>query len=199
MNKLFVVIMAALLTACGPNLKNIGKESDPTRFYTLAPMAEKPENLPDIANVQLMVRDVVVAEYLDRSHIVVRESATELKLSEFDRWAATPEEDIQRVLAANLNILLGSERVMTEAQKRIGDNDYVLDVFVERFERNEEGNAQLTASWQLLDTAKRRVVASRRETLTRPTGGNYDAITRELSELVSELSTHVAASLRQYR
>lgn len=197
--KQFFWIPALLaLGACGPNLSNIGKESDPTRFYTLAAtVRETPPDLPKRGDLTVGVGPVDVAEYLDRSHIVVRQSDTRLDLSDFDRWAATPEQEIQRVLAANLSTLLGTEQVLRYPWKVGLELGVTVEMTVERFELAEDGKAHLVAAWQLFTNGDRTPVLFRRSVLSKPSAANYEAISQTLSELTGELSTIIAAAIRQ--
>lgn len=197
--KSFLWILAVLaLGACGQNLSNIGKESDPTRFYTLSATAkETPPDLPKRTNLTVGIGPVDVADYLDRSHIVVRESNTRLDLSDFDRWAATPEQEIQRVVAANLSTLLGTEQVLRYPWKVGLELGVTVEMTVERFELAEDGKVHLVAAWQLFANGNRTPVLFRRSTLSKPSAAEYEAISQALSELTGELSTIIAAAIRQ--
>lgn len=196
--RFFWIPAVLVLGACSPNLSNIGKESDPTRFYTLAAMVkETPPDLPRRTNLTVGIGAVDVAEYLDRSHIVIRESNTRLNLSDFDRWAATPEQEIQRVLAANLSTLLGTEQVLRYPWKVGLELGVTVEMTVERFELGEDGQVHLVAAWQLFANGDRTPVLFRRSELSKPSSAHYEVISQALSELTGELSTIIAAAIRQ--
>lgn len=189
------------VTACAPstlnNLSNIGKESDPTRFYTLTDMAEKlPDAQPAMPEMTLGVGPVSVADYLDRSHIVVRKSANQLDLEEFDRWAGSPAKEIQRVLGANLATLLGTERVVGYPWKSAIAPDMTVEVAVERFEYDANGKVWLVASWQVFAHEGRQAVSFRRSSLSKESKAGYDDISAALSALAHELSTQIAGAVR---
>lgn len=186
-----VCVMAA---ACGPNLQNIGRTSDPTRFYSLTPVVEvaTEEQALRAPNLVLGVGPVQVADYLDRSHIVVRESATRLHLAEFDRWAGNTQREIQRVLAVNLATLLGTEGVVTHPWKSGVSPEVSVEVFFDRFEKDKDGKVKLAANWQVYGSEGREPLLFRRTVLERESGAGYDDITAEMSVLVGELSREIA-------
>jgi uncharacterized lipoprotein YmbA len=192
--------MMLTLMACTPpaldNLSNIGKESDPTRFYTLTANAEADKKQPSIPDVIVGVGPVSVADYLDRSHIVVRKSETQLELEEFDRWAGSPAKEIQRVLGANLATLLGTERITGYPWKSGIAPDITVEAAVERFEYDAAGKVWLVASWQVFDENGRRVVAFHRSMLNKESKADYNSISAALSDLTAELAQAVATSVR---
>lgn len=189
-----------LLTACSPafdNLGNIGKESDPTRFYTLTATGKTEEGRAAVATLVLGVGPVSVADYLDRSHIVVRKAGTELELADFDRWAGSPAKEIQRVLSANLAAQLGTERVVGYPWKASIEPDMTVEMTVERFEYDAaDDKVWLVASWQLFADGGREAVAYRRAELSRESGDEYSEIAASLSELTGDLSGQVAEAVR---
>lgn len=202
----YALACLSVLAACTPpaldNLKNIGKNSDPTRFYTLAvddsPLPEGTQTMPSLT---LGVGPVAVTDYLDRSQIVMRASATELELGEFDRWAGSPAKEFQRVLGANLAHQLGTERVVHYPWKSSIAPDMAVEVTLERFEHGGDGKVWLVAAWQVFSDNGREAVAFRRSTLSRDSGREYNAISASLSVLSADLAQEIAAAIRagQYR
>lgn len=199
--KIYPVILAAsLLFGCSPafnNLQNIGKESDPSRFYTLNAEAQADKSQRPLPQLMLGVGPIVVADYLDRSQIVVRESDTRLELAEFDRWAGNPAKEIQRVLGANLATLLGTEQVAHYPWRSGINPDMTVEATIERFEYSHDGKVRLVAGWQVLADNGRRIVAFRRSTLQAESGSGYAEISKGLSGLLAELSVQIAAEIRQ--
>lgn len=198
-HRLIAAVSLCFVAACTPpslnNLSNIGKESDPTRFYTLAATAEKAEGAV-VSQPVLGVGPVSVADYLDRSHIVVRESDNQLELADFDRWAGNPAKEIQRVTIANLATLLGNERVVGYPWKSGISPDMAVEIAIERFEYGADGKAWLVASWQVYADGGREAVAFRRSTLSRESGSGYEDIAGALSALSGELATQIADAMR---
>lgn len=186
-----------MLTACGENFKNIGQQSDPTRFYALTPTAVRPEQPLSRHAAQLVVGvgPVQVADYLDRSHIVTRESATELKLPEFDRWGGDLKKEIARVVSSNLATLLGTSGVVQHPWKSGVSPDVSVEISIERFERDIDGKVKLTAAWQIYADDGRTALLFRRTELEKESGAGFEAITQNLSELTGELSREIATAI----
>lgn len=198
-SRIAAVALLSVVVACAPpqlgNLKNIGKESDPTRFYTLTAATASTQDVAAMPNLVLGVGPVGVADYLDRSQMVVRESSNRLTLAEFDRWAGSPAKEIQRVLVANLASQLGTERIVSYPWKSSVDPEMTVEMTVEKFEYGN-GKVWLTASWQAYADNGREAVAFRRTELSRDSDENYNAISANLSELMGEVSAQVAQAVR---
>lgn len=193
------ILAASLLAGCSPafnNLQNIGKESDPSRFYTLNAEAQVDKSQRAMPQLMLGVGPVAVADYLDRSQIVTRESDTKLELAEFDRWAGSPAKEIQRVMGANLAALLGTEQIAHYPWRSGIHPGMTVEATIERFEYANDGNVWLVAGWQVLADNGRRVVAFRRSTLQAKSGSDYAEISKSLSGLLAELSAQIAAEVR---
>lgn len=194
-----VLLMGALLLpACTGNLENlgnIGKESDPVKFYALsiAPRAEGEEQRqsPQIIGVG----PVSVADYLDRSHIVIRKSSTELELGEFDRWGGKLDKEIERALVANLAQIQKGATVISHPWRSAVNPDASVEVMIDRFERDSDGKARLSAAWQVFARDSREPVAYRRWTGEKDAAAGYPALTAALSELTAQLSSEIASSL----
>ncbi|MBM3618221.1 MAG: membrane integrity-associated transporter subunit PqiC [Alphaproteobacteria bacterium] len=200
MKKNTLPLVAALfaLSACTgnlDNLNNIGKESDPAKFYALsvAPKAagEAAQSAPQVIGIG----PVSVADYLDRSHIVVRKSPTELELGEFDRWAGKLDKEIQRVLVENLAQGDSNRSVIAHPWRGAVNPDVSVELAIDRFERDVDGKAKLSASWQVFTRDSREPVAFRQWSAEKDAAAGYPALTTALSELVAELSVEVASTL----
>lgn len=186
-----------LLSACTGdigNLKNIGKESDPAKFYALS-VAPKPEAEVAHAPQVIGIGPVTVADYLDRSHIVVRKSPTELELGDFDRWGGKLDKEIQRVLVANLAQSHHGSTVIGHPWRSAVNPDVSVEVMIDRFERDSDGKAKLSASWQVFAQASREPVAFRQWSAEQDAAAGYTALTASLSDLVAQLSNEIAATL----
>jgi uncharacterized protein len=142
-SSLALAILAACLvsTSCA--------DSQPTRFYTLAPLAEAPprEAMPALpSDLTLGVGPVTLPPYLDRPQLVTRAGSNRVVLADFDSWAEPLDGLFARVLAENLAILLGTDDVLLLPQRRPVPLDYQVEVDVTRFV-DTSGNAALDARW----------------------------------------------------
>src|SRR5215468_10622748 len=96
-----ISLIAALLSGCGG--------SAPSRFYTLDPTAV-PEGAP-AASYAVAVGPVSIPAAVDRPQFVVQSAPNRVSLDEFNRWAGPLDENIARVVAGNLSVLLGTPLV----------------------------------------------------------------------------------------
>src|SRR4030095_6551025 len=94
---------------------NLGAKPDPSRFFTLTPLA-RPErdtagSVPHPDRVALGVGPITLPGYLDRDQLVTRISENRLAVAENDRWGEPLEENVSRVISQNLSLLLADDKV----------------------------------------------------------------------------------------
>src|SRR5216110_987902 len=94
-------VAACLAAGCGT--------SPPSRFYTLSP-ASAPASPP--STLLIAVGPVTIPAVVDRSEFVVTIGQNELRIDEFNRWAAPLQDSIARTIAENLVLMLGTPRVI---------------------------------------------------------------------------------------
>ena len=123
-----------LLSAAGCSIKS---ETAPSRFYMLRPLPADPSAPAsgiDESRPVLALGPVDIPAHLDRPQIVTRTPGTEVKLSEFERWAEPLEDNVTAVLADNLSSLLSTERVTLFPSRLPPDLDLRVAVEVLRFD-----------------------------------------------------------------
>lgn len=176
--------------------------SKPARFYTLRPVSAPGGRVGTVSadqRIAVAVGPVVIPDYLDRPQIMVRSGPRELELSEFDRWAGSLEEDISRVLAENLSVLLSRNRVTVF---RWGGDaspfpaDYHVSIDVTRFEGTMGESVVLAAQWSVSREGDRRVLSARESNVKEPVEGKmYDALVEAMSRALATLSREIAAAI----
>lgn len=98
--------LAAFATGC------LGGPTPEPQYYTLspalgvgaAPLAARPE-------LGLVLGQVDLPRYLDRSELVTRSGAHGLRVWNLQRWGGSLRTDVQRVVADDLGRLLGTARI----------------------------------------------------------------------------------------
>jgi uncharacterized lipoprotein YmbA len=191
-----MTVPAALLlaVACSP----LSPQPDPSRFYVLTSLAESGEEPAEVPepSLSLGVGPVMLAPYLDRSALVTRLGTNQLEFSQVDRWAEPLPSHFTRIQATNLGTLLNT-RVVVYPWYSSTRLDYSIEIYVLRFERNTEGNAQLKARWairdgggQLVDTRE-----SARTEIASP--GTTEGSVAALSKAAADLSREIAATIRR--
>jgi uncharacterized lipoprotein YmbA len=185
-----------LMTGCGGSSKN-------SRFYMLTAM---PPTAVDssggtLANeVSLAVGPVTLPEYLNRSQIVTRVGENQLHLGEFDRWAEPLSHNITRVLAENLATLLNTPRVVAILNRPTGSADYQVIVDLIRYDRSAGGAVTLSAHWAIKVKNAEEPVVVQKSNFTEPVEGQgYAGQVAAMNRALSNLSTDIAAAIRQHR
>ena len=102
-----------------------------TRFYTLSAAAAPAATS---SNLSVVVGPVSVPAVVDRPQIVVSTGPNQVRLDEFNQWAAPLQNSIARVVAENLVAMLGTPRVTLFPQTLSADADYRAAIEVQSFE-----------------------------------------------------------------
>ena len=105
---------AAILTACS---------SPKNTYYTL--------NAPDLPattalthKTRVMVGPVTVPSLVDSPQLVLKDSANQVTIYEYHRWAGSLKTDIERVVAADLSRDLVSPNIWSYSQSPFAQFDY---------------------------------------------------------------------------
>ena len=196
MKALFVVLVLSTLTAC----VNLEPSPDRSRHFTLAATAEAgKENRPALA---LVILPVSIPDFLKRSNIVLRKSADELAVSDFDRWAEPVENGIARVVAENLTALLNSRFIRTSDQPGGRTDELKLNVTVVEFTTSPSGEARVVIESKLFGADGKSVLTASRTRLTTPAAeppADSAKAVAALSDTLRQYSEQLAGLLRQLR
>jgi uncharacterized protein len=189
----------ATLAALAAGLALAGcADSQPTRFYTLAPLQDAPDaSMPATPpDLTVGVGPVTLPPYLDRPQLVTRAGSNRVVLADFDSWAEPLDGLFARVLAENLALRLGTDDVLLLPQRRLTALDYQVEVDVTRFDVDTNGNAVLDARWWVLDRDGERVLRNGRSTITEPIqAGDQTAAAAGLSRVLGAMSAEIAQAL----
>jgi uncharacterized lipoprotein YmbA len=190
-------ITSLFLAGCG----TLAPRPDPSKFFTLSslPQSEADFNKSrrSAEMISLGIGPMKFPGYLDRQEIVFRSTQNRFDVSENDRWAEPLDENFARVLAQNLSLLLGSERITSYPWPSNGKPHYQVDIEVLNFEVNAAREAQLTARWTVIDGRAKtalnlkvtRVVRAAKEK-------SMDGSVAALSEAVGDLSREIADAVK---
>lgn len=176
---------AALATGCG--------STPPSRFYTLS-ATNGPAATP--AKLSVAVGPVSVPAVVDRPQIVVDIGPNQVRLEEFNRWAAPLQNNIARVIADNLVLMLGTPRVTLAAQSLSADTDYRVAIDVQSFQSAPGAAAIVDAVWTVRRTKDGKAETGRttvRETVPQK---SYDGLVAAHSRAVGRLSQDIADAVR---
>ena len=189
MHRLVAIVAALTLTAFVAGCAS----TPPPRFYTLN--AARGPAAPS-SRLSIAVGPVSVPAVVDRPQIVVDMGPNQVRMEEFDRWAAPLQSNIARVVADNLVLMLGTPRVTLSVQPSSADADYRAAVDVQSFQSVPGEAAMLDAVWSVRRTKDGKGETGRttvRETV--PDKG-YDALAAAHSRALARLSQDIADAVR---
>jgi uncharacterized lipoprotein YmbA len=174
-----------------------GCATSPTaRFYTLTPIPPqevKGASCTAVSPVSISIAPVEIPDYLDRPQIVTRDGRNELRLAEFDRWAGSLSNNIAAVLAENLGLLMGTERVFVYPRMSVEKADYWLALRLLRLECAPGDQVLIKAQWTLLAGPERKDVATRVTTFSeRLNDREYRTMAAAISSALGEVSREIA-------
>ena len=183
------------LTGC-LNLKPV---TDRTRFYVLSAVpAATPGTVGSNGGLAVGISRVDIPAYLLDSRIALRQGATEIKYSEYHRWAERLDKGLQRVLGANLSSLLSSDRVALSAWQR-GEVGAEVYLSVQRFECDERGRVVLEARWRIATPGGEETLRAGHSFITRqgpvPLTDPEGAV-GALSQALADLSQEIAPAVK---
>ncbi len=174
-------------------------ESKPSRHYilnSLTPTELARESISVGSGVAIGLEQVKMPEFLDRPEIVMRGGGNLLELGEFDRWAEPLDRNIERVIAQNLSVLLGTDRVFILPARRPLDLRYRVEIDIIRFNLVKQGETLLEVRWAVLDGKTERELMIAKSALGRAIAvQNYDAVVSSMNENLAELSREIATAL----
>jgi uncharacterized lipoprotein YmbA len=159
-----------------------------------------PEPTPPAASssAAIGVGPVLIPGYLDRVQIVTRSADDEVTISPYHRWAEPIESGIAKVVADNLALLVGSERIAVFPWRggvaRLLDYQVVLVIL--RFEGAPGRQVTLDARWRLLGNAGQDLVL-KRSTFNEPvTADGYQPLVRGMNQALAALAREIAAEIQ---
>ncbi len=173
--------------------------SRPARFYTLTPLGQQEAKLsaPAATNpVSISIAPVEIPDFLERPQIVTRDGQNELWLAESDRWAGSLSDNIAAVLAENLGVLLGSDRVYSYPRMGGGKADYSLVMRVLRLDCTLGDQVLLKAQWTLSAGPDRKDVATHVATFAERLGDKrYETMVAAVSRTLEQVSREIAREI----
>jgi len=188
--------MGLSLAGCGSLFPK--PSPNPSRIFVLfSPLqAAERQDLDRPGQISLGVGPVRLPGYLDRREIVTRGAENRFDLSENDRWAEPLDENFTHVLAQNLSVLRGSDRIITYPWPFDLKPHYRVEIQVIRFESDSAGEAQLSARWAVIDETGKQAPNLNESRLARPAKEkSTDATVAALSETVVDLSREIAKTV----
>jgi len=179
--------------SCFSALLLLGCASGSKSFYVLTSDGPAPSG----SGIGIGVGPVTLAEYIDRSNLVIAESPNQLSVAEDHRWAGDLSASITRVTATNLGRRMGTGNVVTYPWKGDDGLRYQVTLDIRQLHGGGDGYAVIEAGWRAYSLPDRKLKASRmfvdREALE---SDGYQPLVAAQSRLLSRLASDIAAGLR---
>jgi uncharacterized lipoprotein YmbA len=202
-----ILLMQLVLAGCSSDM--------PTHLYKLSAVtdAAAPTSPKGVA---IGVGPITLPKYLDRPQIVTGVTSNQMSQGNFDQWGGELNDNMSRVLAANLSNLLGTDRVSLYPWKDQAPIEYQVTLDVTQFEQEANGRTVLSAFWSIVNPKNGHVLTMRRTTYhdagaPTPTPANasagtattgvsgtadpYDAVAAAMSRDLAALSRDIAAAI----
>ena len=192
-NRLVLPALLALLplglAAC------IGGSTPPSQFYLLEPIKAAEPAAGRGGGQVIALAPVRIPQYVDRPQIVTASGKNAYQLNELNRWAERLDDNIARVLAQNLSLLVPADLVLLNASGRSKEAKLRVAVSILEFHVDPQAQAQVSAQWSIAggeDTLLARSFACREPARA----GDYAAMAGALNLCLDRLSRDLAAALR---
>jgi uncharacterized lipoprotein YmbA len=197
---MFLGLACVYLAAC----VHVGQQQkDPWGLFTLSPLPESTQHgamrSPQSVQRAISVGPIHLPGYLDQDQLVTRISQNRLSLSENDRWAEPLEDNIARVLAQDLSMLLRTDEVDVHPWPGRQRPTYQVEIEVLSFETDTAGTAHLVGRWFLRDVARRQTIAEKETRLTTSGAGtSTEQSVASLSKALGDFSVAIANVIREF-
>jgi hypothetical protein len=189
--------MALFAAVSGCSFLKPAKSS--ARHFVLSPVPAIGTATVAPGSIAVGLGKVKIPAYLFSTSLAVRKGTNEVEYLPSTFWAERLDSGFQRVLAANLAILLPTDRIPLSAWQR---NEVMAEVYVtlEQFDVDASGNGVLVARWRILSPGGDKVLKAGSSRLSRqgppPDPGVSGAIDT-LSALVADFSGQLAQALQE--
>jgi hypothetical protein len=187
----FVPLLSVLLlslTAC---------TTSSSQFYMLEPVSgiEHKSSAGATKKPVIILSPVRIPHYVDRPQIVTANGKNAYQLNELNRWAEALDHNIGRVLAQNLTILVPAEVGFSGTSTTAERANFRVSVNILEFHADPQGQAGLTAQWQI--TRSDGALVNRQVSYRAPAStSDYRIIVEALNDCVNRLSRDLAVELQ---
>lgn len=194
-NRIFsLAVLAALLlslTAC------LGS-TPPSHFYLLEPVDQAERSRPvseATRNLIIALAPIRIPKYVNRPQIVTAIGKNAYKLNELNRWAEALDDNIARVLAQDLTVLVPAEVVTLNGSSRSKQAAFRVHVNILEFHVDPRGQAGLTAQWNV-SRGEQQVVVRQVAYHVPASTTDYRVMVEALNQCLNRLSRDIASALR---
>jgi uncharacterized lipoprotein YmbA len=172
----------------------VGCTNTPAHLYTLAPTSLPPASADlRLSDIAVALGPVSIPGIVDLQQIVVRNSANQVSVDEFNRWASPLRNNISLVVADNISVLLGTPNVSSALTLTA---DYRVAIEVQSFESMPGTEASLSALWTVRRVKDGATATGRTTTRETSSDQGYAALAAAHSRCLGRLSADIAEAIR---
>lgn len=189
--KYFAIIFALFI------LGGCSNSPDPN-FYLLQPTggANSGESQKDLT---IKIGQVSIPDHLSDPRIFTYVQGNQFSTSEFDRWAEPLDRNISSVVAKNLSVLLGTNKIINARSALPATPNFTIDINVTQFSIELGNSVRLEALWTLASSNDEESLIHSFKSQRASTGGTYDAAVGDMNILIGELSEDIAKAILEAR
>lgn len=190
--------IAAVVFAAGCG-SILAPRPDLSKFFILTALEAGHKPIPASATqLAIGLGPVKFPAYLDHNEIVTRVAPNRLEFSETDRWAEPLDSNFRQVLATDVAAQLANAQIVPFPWYGTARLDYKVEVNVDRFERDESGNAQLIAHWTIRDGGTNKLLVARDSRISESakSAATADSVAA-MSAGLEDLSVQIASEVRK--
>jgi uncharacterized lipoprotein YmbA len=176
---------------CSP----LAPRPDLSKFFLLAPISGETAAATAHKSLAIGVGPIDFPDYLCHPDVVTRTSPTEIDISTNNFWGEPLDNNFKRVLRQNLAQLLNTQKIEEYPWPRNTKIDYQVEVDVQRFEKESDGQSQLTALWIIKDGQSGKDLYASETRVTTPVAAGDTVAAAALSSNLATLSEQIAAQV----
>ena len=136
-----IIGLLLIVAACG--------SSPPVRYYSLEAIDARYDGEVEVV-AGLGVGPLRMPEYLAKTKIVTRRGGAEMIVDDFNRWAEPVEDEVHRIVAANLDGLLEDTVVVAFPYRHYSDMRGRVVGRIDRFDADQDGRVVLLVQWGIV-------------------------------------------------
>ena len=187
-----LLALVTLVAGCGVQSQR------PSQLFVLAPTASATVVATSSKPPALVIGPINLPAYTERTAILSLQGPSALVAAPAARWAEPLDKNFARVLVENISLLLNNEQVTALGGVTAADHVQVV-IDVTEFVATADGQALLTAYWQILGSDGHSVLASHKThyqeaAQDKGTGALVAAMSRTLASLSKDIAQAVSAA-----
>ena len=192
----FTILCSIILTSGLTGCSFLKPAKTTAHYYVLTPL---PVTASGTSSLAVGLGQLKWPAYLSNTSLAVRKGNNEVEYLDSALWAERLDTCFQRVLAANLAIVLPAEQIRLSAWQK---EDVAAEVYItiEQFDVDSTGHALLLARWRILSPGGEKVMKAGGSRISRqgpPPDAGASAAIATLSELVADLSRELAQAFKE--